>query len=339
VRVFIYEYTCASEDLTLDPSLRAQGWAMLSAVLADFSRIPKVEARTLLNRERYPASTGQPYCAIESENSDSQFRHLARSSDHTLVIAPESERILLTRCRWAEEEGGKLLGPSSGAVQLTGDKLICGRHLRERGIPTPECFELGFETWQNGLRWPAVCKPRHGAGCHATYLVHSPDELALVAVAQDVHLAEHLLQPFVSGRPASVALLVSANQCLPLLPAAQIISEDGRFEYRGGALPLDLHLRSRAVSLARRALEVIPGLQGYVGVDLVLENAADGSDDFVMEINSRLTTSYIGLRAMTETNLAELMLQAAAAARIIEPVWQEGLVHFEPDGGITRQVF
>ena len=55
----------------------------------------------------------------------------------------------------------------------------------------------------------------------------------------------------------------------------------------------------------------MPPTVGYVGVDLVLGREPDGSEDVVIEINPRLTTSYVGLRAAARTNLAEAMWQVA----------------------------
>jgi predicted ATP-grasp superfamily ATP-dependent carboligase len=79
----------------------------------------------------------------------------------------------------------------------------------------------------------------------------------------------------------------------------------------------------------------VPGLLGYVGVDLVLGDAADGSQDYAIEINPRLTTSYVGLRQLAEFNLAEAML-VAAAGKLEQPLrWKPGHVRFSSDGSTS----
>ena len=50
------------------------------------------------------------------------------------------------------------------------------------------------------------------------------------------------------------------------------------------------------------------GLRGYVGVDLVLTDA----DAVVIEVNPRLTTAYLGVRAALDENIAALALEACA---------------------------
>jgi predicted ATP-grasp superfamily ATP-dependent carboligase len=279
---------------------------MLSAVLDDFGHVPGVEGVTLA------AGAG---CEA--------FCELARSADWTLVIAPEFDGILAERCRQVEESGGRLLGPSSAAVRLTADKLALSHHLRAAGVPTPECTQVG-----GTAVFPAVLKPRDGAGSQATFLIDNEGETAgrLRQAAAEGWGGELILQAFAPGTAASVAFLVGTGRCVALAPAAQHLSDDGRFRYLGGSVPLPDGLRERAVTLARRAVEAVPGLRGYVGVDVVL-----GEVDAVIEINPRLTTSYVGLRALAETNLAAAMLRVAAGEEAALR-WRPGVVRFGADG-------
>jgi predicted ATP-grasp superfamily ATP-dependent carboligase len=333
MRIFVYEHLCCGMGRAdLPDSLQAEGRAMLSAVLEDFGRIPGVVAQTLPGEhdDPSPRPPGGP------GDREEAFRDLARTADYTLVIAPEFDDILLTLCRSVEEAGGRLLGPSPPAVRLAGDKLALGRHLTDRGVPTPTGRPFSPGMAAPDLRFPAVWKPRHGAGSQATFLLKSPDDLAACAARarQEGWKGETLMQPFVPGRPASVAFLVGPRQQVPLPPAAQLLSEEGRFHYRGGVVPLPPDLAGRAVRLAGRAVEAVPGLRGYVGVDLVLGGAADGSEDWVIEINPRLTTSYVGLRALAHTNLAEAMLRVMAGEEVALG-WRAGPVHFQAGGRVS----
>jgi predicted ATP-grasp superfamily ATP-dependent carboligase len=317
MRVFVYEHTCAAGAAA--DSLRAEGRAMLAAVLDDLHRVPGVE----------------PVTVPSGSYGERAFRDLARGSDFTLVIAPESGGLLEERCRWVEEVNGRLLGPSSAAVRLTADKAALAEHLRRLGVPTPPCTRLPSGSLLPGS-FPAVCKPRDGAGSQATFLVPRPEALreALRKAEAEGWSGEALLQPFVPGLPASVAFLVGPRQSLALPPAAQHLSDDGRFRYRGGRLPLPAGPAARAARLAGAAVEAVPGLLGYVGVDLVLGEAADGSGDQVIEINPRLTTSYVGLRALAQTNLAGALLRVAAGEPAPPLGWRAGEVEFRADGGV-----
>ena len=145
-----------------------------------------------------------------------------------------------------------------------------------------------------------------------------------------------LVQEFVPGTAASVAVLVGPAGTVALAPAAQRLSGDGRFRYLGGTLPLPGPLAERAAALARRAVAAVPGLRGYVGVDLVLGEADDGRGDMVIEINPRVTTSYIGLRALAAGNLAAAMLQVVRGEPVGPLRWRRGRVTFTA-GGLVRR--
>jgi tyramine---L-glutamate ligase len=322
MRVFVYEYTCATAP---DSALRGEGQAMLAAVLADLARVPGVQTVTLLHPSCPRPPHGGSVRQLDAGGEETAVRELAAAADGSLVIAPEFDDILWCRCRWVEEAGGRLLGPSSEAVALTADKLRLGEQLLGHGVPTPPCRLATPGLPPAG--YPLVCKPRHGAGSQATFLVHSEAELTarLTEARGDGWSGEAIVQPFVPGQPTSVAFLLGPRQRLPLKPARQHLSADGRFRYQGGSLPLPLPLAGRAVRLAERAVAAVPGLRGYVGVDLVL--GEDGRD-WVIEINSRLTTSYVGLRELAQDNLAEVMLRVVAGEWIDPLRWREGEVHF-----------
>jgi len=329
MRIFLYEYTCALANPSLPASFRAEGAAMLAAVVEDFQQLPGVTAFTLL-----PAGSplGTPARRYEGAEEPA-FRDLARAADFTLVIAPEFDGLLAARCRWVLEEGGRLLGPTPAAVELTGDKLLLAARLHAHGVPTPTVAVWGT----SAVPFPAVCKPRHGAGSQATFLVRHEAEVkaALAAAVGEGPPDEMLLQAFAPGRPASVAFLLGPRAAVPLAPAAQHLSDDGRFRYLGGEVPLPSHLSARAEALGRRAVAAVPGLRGYVGVDLVLGTAEDGSDDRVIEINPRLTTSYVGLRRLALTNLAGAMLRAALGEEVGPLGWRPGAVRFQADGSVA----
>jgi predicted ATP-grasp superfamily ATP-dependent carboligase len=308
---------------------------MLQAVVEDFANIPGVETMTLL-AEAEASQLGHICRRVFKDREQEAFRELACEADFTLVIAPEFDEILAQRCRWVLEAGGRLLGSGPEAVTAAADKLLLAIRLREFSLPSPPTIDVGeFQRRSSHHHvFPAVCKPRFGAGSQATFLVPSAHHLedALAVARQEMPAAQFLLQPFVPGLAASVAFLVGGAGMIPLLPAAQHLSSDGRFRYQGGEIPLPADLAERALWLARQAVTAIPGLLGYVGIDLVLGEARDGSQDYVIEINPRLTTSYIGLRRLARTNLAQALLDTMTANKPPELAWDCGTIRFQADG-------
>jgi predicted ATP-grasp superfamily ATP-dependent carboligase len=325
MRVFVYEYFTAlgigREPDSCDHGIYCEGFAMRDAVAADFASIPDVEV--LLMPEPVP------YVLRET------FLRFAADADACLVIAPECDDILLDLCRQATSLRCEFLGPSVDAIALTSDKLALAEHWRSCGIPTPATSDRLPTACE---AFPLVWKPRHGAGSSDTFLLTSAFDVtrACSLLAQEPERQPMILQEFVPGQAASVAFLCGPHGNTPLLPALQVLSTDGRFKYQGGELPIPTKLATRAIRLGQRAVECVPGLLGYVGVDLVLGAAAGGSQDFAIEINPRLTTSYVGLRALAQFNLARAMLQTARAELHDTLTWQSGSVKFLPDGTVTR---
>jgi predicted ATP-grasp superfamily ATP-dependent carboligase len=184
-------------------------------------------------------------------------------------------------------------------------------------------------------KFPLVLKPRFGAGSLETFLIQGPVDRP--GFQDEGRRKDMIVQRFVAGQPASVAILIGSNQRLAMPAASQVLSADGRFHYLGGCIPLPEKLTVRAHRLACQAIESVPGFHGYVGVDLVLGSSPDGSEDWVIEINPRLTTSYIGLRARAESNLAEAMLNIAGGKEVEPLKWRQGTVHFHSDGRVIRR--
>lgn len=318
MRVFVYEHLSSGSagNPSALPSLHTEGWAMLSALLEDFSRCSGVQTTTLLDsRLRRQTQAWSSAIAVHGPNdspTSPTFDALAAAADFTLVIAPEFEGILAGLAQRVEAVGGRLLGPSLDAIRSSADKATMASHWHAARIPTP----------RTASSYPLVYKPRFGAGSQATFLVRNDEEMAqaeLTALREGWRGAM-MRQAYLAGLPVSVSFLAGNEKWYALPAVEQRLSDDGRFHYLGGRLPLPPLLDARARRLAERAARTIPGWFGWFGVDLLLGAAEDGSEDAVVEINPRLTTSYLGLRRLAQFNLAEALLALVAASP--PPVWK-----------------
>lgn len=322
MRVFVYEYLTATgqghDPASPEHGMYLEGRAMRDALIADFARVPGVELRVFDGFED------------DGDDPEHELWRAAEWAEWSLVIAPECGGQLARDCWAVRYSASKLLGGSPDAIELTSDKLRLAGHWRAHGVPTPATSEREPTACE---LFPVVWKPRDGAGSADTFLIRDRFELAAALAARDP-ARPMILQEFAPGTAASVALLCGPRGNVPLLPTFQVLSGDGRFKYEGGELPIPPALAARAQNLARAAAGCVPGLLGYVGVDLVLGDAADGSADRAIEINPRLTTSYIGLRALADFNLAEAMLKVAQG-EVGELRWKSGRVRFGPEGTVT----
>jgi tyramine---L-glutamate ligase len=311
-------------------SIRREGIAMITALAADFATLPGLEALVLVDNR---VSIALPGCRILPVRSRAEeFDLLAKWSgevDWTVVIAPDFE---LTRCRLVEIGGGRLLGPPSAITRLAADKQQTAEHLSPAGVRVPKGIAIAtLRAIPDTFPFPAVIKPRFGAGSQDVRLVRNRAELSEWPSTPPLARIEQ----FCPGTSASVAFLCGPNGCFSLPPCRQRLSDDGEFRYLGGALPLEPALAHRATELAARAVATLPNPLGYLGVDLVLGDAPNGQDDVVIEINPRLTTSYVGLRALARENLAAAMLDAACG-RTSRLSFADRQLEFDSDGTIRE---
>lgn len=337
MHIFLYEWITggglAEETGRLPASLLAEGSAMISAVAADFAAIPG--ARVTVLRDLRLDHLPMPGCeVVEIDSAPSLQEELearAAAADHTLVIAPEFDGILRGTLERLASSGGQSLNASFEFVTVAGDKHRTAERLAAAGVPAPQgrVLEADAERLPADFAYPAVLKPLDGAGSQHMLLVQGPGD------EPEPYPWPRRLERYIPGRPASVAVLCGPAGKVLLPPCWQTLSEDGRFAYRGGALIREPALAARARALAAHVLDALPPAHGYVGVDLVLGNDPDGARDVAIEVNPRLTTSYVGLRAALRHNLADALLRVARGESVEFPAADSG-VEFTAAGAVWR---
>lgn len=301
---------------------------MLRALAADFGAMPDVQVDVQGDvRFDWGELPGCDVHPIASADENRQcFTALALKADWTVVIAPEFHGLLAQQCRAVEHAGGRLLGPGSQVVDLAADKHAMAEHLLAQGVPAPRGLTLAAgDPLPRDFAFPAVLKPRDGAGSWGV------EQLSHEQTRRTEWPAR--LERFCPGTPASVGVLCGPRHVVPLRPCGQRLGGASGFDYLGGTLPLPSDLAARAQALALRAIGTLASPLGYLGVDLVLGADASGSDDFVIEVNPRLTTSYVGLRSLCRANLAAAMLALAEGGEV-QLSWRKGSIQFDASGDV-----
>ena len=303
MRVFVSEYLVggACTGMNGPPSMRREGLAMLRAVTEDIAKLSEASVVATLEAGLSLSSKVQTIWIEDPQQEGQVFRKLLGEVDHVLIIAPETAGILAQRCRLVRASDAVSWNCSPDAIELCGDKLRLSHDLLSRGISTPVTSLVDFTKIPQLDSGPIVLKPRDGAGSSLTFLIKNLAEFHAAALAYEHSgMTDHCIcQPYHAGRALSVGVNISLDgrqlECLPV--AEQRLSDEGRFQYLGGRMPADLPEASASAirQLVLQSCRSIDGLAGYVGVDLVL--SPEGIPTIV-EINPRLTTSYIGYRQL-----------------------------------------
>lgn len=359
LKILVYEFFSAGESKATSGNLTAEGLFMLAAAVKDLGAVPGVKVVTVLNRhyqsleldgvdlELGPAQVIWSECGADTggwlrvDDSWPFFRQGLKASDAALVIAPETGGILAQLTELAEGWGKIVLGSSAQAVAVAGDKKATLERLAEAGIAVPKGRvygpedDISWEDWCRHFPGAAVVKPVDGAGSQATFLVRDQLGLdrALKRLAQASPHTRFLIQEYIPGEAASVSCLVAHGpkpEVLTFSLNQQLLAVDkGAFCFQGVKVPYHHPQARKALAVASRCCQAIPGLAGFVGVDLVLSPAGP----VVMEVNPRLTDAYVALRQVTGTNLGQYLLEACIRHRLLPPPDLVGEFTFWVGGG------
>lgn len=336
--LFVYEWVSGggllSHEGALPESLLTEGVAMAGAIAQDAAELADWEV-ALLGDLRVPQlnAHGGEIVQVDSPTSFlAAFADLCQRADAVVIIAPEIDGELVKAIRRAGSYGAKLISPDLEFASLAADKHRTAMHLCNAAIPTPVGHLLTADSpLPTDFAYPAVVKPVDGAGSQDTYVVAGPHEMP------PAYVANRRIETLAPGVAASVAILCGPTGITALPPCRQRISNDGRLRYLGGTTPIESGLAARAQQLAVAAIGAMPPTQGYVGVDIILGACPDGTQDCVIEINPRLTTSYAGLRYAIEENLLRLMIAAAAGEEITYSDSSKA-IEFGVDGCVSYSV-
>jgi predicted ATP-grasp superfamily ATP-dependent carboligase len=324
MRILIHEWSCSGglDDRSdggrrsADEGLFAEGAAMLVALVRDACRDPRFEVTALLDATR-PMRLPERARVVRVPAGGEIEALVAESAraDATFVVAPETAGLLAERIAAARAAGGDVVAPEAGFIAVAADKQATILALAAAGVPVPagRLLPAGV-AWPDRFVRPAVRKPLDGVGGDAVLRVGGADPPP-AAVPQATRI-----EAFVPGEPVGVGCLCGAGRIRPLVPLRQCFDVAGR--YVGGEPLGDAATAARAAALAARAVAAVARAsagqpRGWVGVDMILGAAADGRDDRVLEVNPRLTTSFVGHAAGAASSLVAKLLDAAVGRDVL----------------------
>lgn len=309
MRVFVFEYFSGGgcTGMPMVASLLAEGDMMLSAVAAD---LLKSDASQVMVMRDPRLERPHPSLDVYWVEGDWRmtWRECLSLADAVLPIAPETDGILEALCREVQRSGCLLLNSNARAVALATSKRQTLQALRWSGVPAVDfCLPHQVAALPPGA---LVVKPDTGVGCQGVRVLSGAEALAGL-LAQEPR-QDWLIQPYVEGTAISLSLLVG-GECVCLLGAnlQRVVQVDDRLELLGCVVNGWRGERAALLELAQAVCKAIPGLFGYVGIDLVITEQGP----LVLEVNPRITTSYVGLSRSTGINVAEHLLHLATHPR------------------------
>lgn len=302
VKIFVCEFITGGGLYRepLPPSLLREGTLMRDALLRDLAELDGVEVIMTYDSRLPPPFV---YHAIPIAKDDDAWKiwdQCIANANAVWPIAPEADGVLLRLTALINNHNKTLLGSSPEAVELTSSKYATWLALQAVGINAvvtclPQHWTREYGTW--------VVKPDDGAGCEGSMIFATSQ--ALVDWLVQGYGDGYIIQPFMPGIAASLSLLCGQGRARLLSCNRQKMSlESGSFSYSGSVVNGMAKHWNAFEALALQITRAIPGLAGYVGVDVLV----DHDHVRVLEINPRLTTSYVGLHEAMGFNPARLVV-------------------------------
>lgn len=311
----------------LSSSLLCEGVAMLRAIARDFAEagfkltIP-LDTRLISLKQCLPQSH---FVLITSEtNIHDILKREATRTGAFFIIAPEFDSILFSYTSMLEAIAQNWGCPSS-FIKVFGNKWDTWKFWKSRGVSTPLTWELPPSTSKEQViqilqscENKFIIKPASGAGADNTFscsLVDMQDARYSLSIMRKISEGGCLAQKFIPGIVCSANFIVVQNEIKTIGINDQIVelgtSPEQQSRYLGGISPAQSLLKFMTPETIQRALKPLidsfPSLErGLFGVDFICD--LDGVLHFI-EVNSRLTTSYVAVAQVLGHNPISLMLK------------------------------
>lgn len=347
--VLVFEYFTASGEK--DKCIISEAEALIFALLDDLADIQK---DLVINKSYENALEGfknvNPIF-IEGDVVD-WLADNASQFDKAIFISAENNNNLYNITKILEENNVKTYTSTAEACFISSDKYESYEALYNI-VPQPRSFRFKIDPkgyWKRAIenlheKWQAedpltnlkiIIKPLMGVDCEDIVVIENIEDLTLDLDKIFKPGSRVIVQEFIEGTDVSVSLLSDGKTAVPISLNEQFVQlKDDKGTYLGGKLPFENKYKDEAFEIAKKAVEAIDGLKGFVGVDMIIN--ADEKDIYsvyLLEINSRFTTPYVGLKEVANFNIGKSIVDLIDGEINIDDidVSLDGEVEFKKSG-------
>lgn len=327
--LFIFEYVSGGgfNQMQIPSSLFCEGYGMLKSIILDFKKL-NFKISTLLDHRIFFLSSYLRADTIKEarveDNYIELFKAEVKKCDYCFIIAPEFSNILYQLTKIVRDNNKRILSIDLDGIELGSSKFTCYEYFKASSVNTPQSFiiplkkdtlDIDFIIQKyNQLNCPIIVKPDDGVGAENIFYFNSENQIHNFFTSQN-NLTDskrnYILQEFIEGEDLSISLIAhkelldkfDKNHLILAINSQNINIKNDRVksEYFGGYTPVNnLNIE---ISNILEKLDLTK-FNGYFGIDFIRK--ADNSIFFI-ELNPRLTTSYIGVRKILSYNPAEII--------------------------------
>ncbi|MFX1313687.1 MAG: ATP-grasp domain-containing protein [Promethearchaeota archaeon] len=334
-KIFIFEYVSGGgfnqNDIPI--SLFCEGFGMLKSIITDFKRLD-YEISTILDYRIFSLSKYLQADIVEKiDNKDNfirKFKILVKNSKYVFIIAPESSNILYNLSKIVLNHEKILLSTNLEGIKIGTSKIDTYNFFKVNKIITPKTYLIPYKNnildidfiiqKFYELRTPIIIKPEDGVGSESIYYFETEDQIRTYFQQHKDILGinrKYIIQQYIIGCDLSASLIGTPLSTTRSINSPTILSINSQTvnikdsnqesEYFGGYTPVK---DAQDICIKLKNSLKFPKFSkftGYFGIDLIRRKDLQL---YFIEINPRLTTSYIGLRNIINQNPANLILNS-----------------------------
>jgi predicted ATP-grasp superfamily ATP-dependent carboligase len=324
LKLIVYEHISGGgfAGKAMPASTLSEGFSMLATLILDFKAAGH-SVTTILDsriaRLNPPIAADCVMPVFSPQEARANLLRISEQADATYIIAPETSGVLQSLVELLEQRDVASLNCPASVIEKVSDKAVFYDLMRRWGLSLPETMMIGVaddldeirKAFRGKLNFPLIIKPSKGVSCCGLSVAKNVDQLAAAVqrIKRESYCEHFLIQELVIGAAASVSFLSTGDDAVAISLNRQEVTletPEAPSKYSGGWVPFDNPLKDDAFKVAEKLVKAFPDLRGYLGVDFVMtENEA-----VVVEVNPRLTTSYLGLRRVFNFNPAQAILNA-----------------------------
>lgn len=348
--VFEYYTSTGLDDLCIS----SEAAALVSGLVDD---LKDEDVYFLLSKKYFYLADGKDanIIVLDEDKSDNALEDFlienVRKFKKSIFIASEEENNLYDLTKFLEDNDVKLYVSNAESTGICSDKFKMYQALKSDAIQpftykitldsdifwkkpilfNLKSYNMDKENYEYGLddelidnleiKNKFIAKPINGVDCEDIKIIESREDIDdlenVFAEGSDV-----LIQEYIEGEVLSVSLISDGVDAIPLSLNKQFvtISKDKQ-QYLGGQVLYNHPALNQIFDSAVEAVKAIEGLKGFIGVDLIANKKDNGKFEvYIIEINSRFTTPYVGLRQALDMNIGQTIIDLIDGKISIEDI-------------------
>lgn len=342
--ILVFEYFTASGEL--DPCIISEAETLISSLVNDLKNF---SIDLLLNKSfknLFIENNNLKLIFIEEDLEDWLLEN-GDNYDRSIFIAAENNMNLYNITKILEDKKVKIYNSSSNASLTCSNKFSTYNKLLNI-VSQPKTFKIQIDSerlWINkikdiffSLNRKIILKPINGVDCENIKIIGSFDDFGNDLEEIFLNDSYIIVQEYIEGEDVSVSLLSDGKKAVPLsLNKQDILIKNNCGRYLGGQVLFNSEFKEELFKIAVDACESIEGIKGFVGVDLILNNNDSSNENiYLLEINSRFTTPYVGLQKVANYNIGQSIIDLLDGKitidEINEKISYNGIVDFKKEG-------